>query len=103
MKCLNYVKVGIVMVSLKEGRKREDIQLLLTEFWDELQDCEDSFAETFITNCIKDLKTRRLRQSRLKHVKNFVRSRGFLISIAVGLLLGPLLVVLVIWFSLLVE
>lgn len=85
---------------LKDSEKREEIQALHAELWNELQHCDEAFAKSFMTNCLKSLKERHIQRNSLK---NFVTTRGFWISVVVGSLLGPLVVVLFIWVSLWVE
>ncbi|KEQ23815.1 hypothetical protein ET33_12315 [Paenibacillus tyrfis] len=88
------------MVLIKDSAKREEIQALHTELWNELQHYDEAFAENFMTNCLKNLKERQVQRNTLK---NFVTTRGFWISVLVGSLLGPSIVVLFIWVSLWIE
>ncbi|MFB6365956.1 hypothetical protein ACFCP7_18135 [Paenibacillus elgii] len=85
---------------LKDSEKREEIQALHIELWNELQHCDDAFAKHFMTDCLKRLRAGRMQRNTLK---NFVMTRGFWISVIMGSLLGPLIIVLFIWVSLWVE
>lgn len=57
---------------LKDSEKREEIQALHTEWWNELQHCDEAFAVNFMTNCLKSLKERQMKRNTLK---NFVTTR----------------------------
>ncbi|WP_108535061.1 hypothetical protein [Paenibacillus elgii] len=68
--------------------------------WDEFQNCDEAFVENLMTNYLKNLKERQVQRNTLK---NFVTTRGFWISVLVGSLLEPSIVVLFIWVPLWVE
>ncbi|WP_019532660.1 hypothetical protein [Paenibacillus ginsengihumi] len=90
------------MAILKESEHYERIQALHEKLWEQLQEVGEKEAEALLQKCLRQIDDDE-RISYLGRVKSFVKTRGFLVSVIVGVAIVPLTTGFILWASLLLE
>lgn len=89
------------MISVKESKRKEDLQALHTELWTKLQEQEEGDAERLLQSWIAKLDNPR--PTVLETIKSAIASKWFWIAVIVGCTSVPLLFSLFVWAALRVE
>ncbi|UQZ84733.1 hypothetical protein SK3146_03988 [Paenibacillus konkukensis] len=91
----------MAIIPLKDSPRKDQLQALHAELWDKLQEQDEELAVRMLEDGLKSLE--REPAAKLEVVKNFLRTKGFWISVTLGVLTVPLLFILFVWAALWVE
>jgi hypothetical protein len=91
------------MLLLKDSEDVEEFRNLHYEIWTKLQEHDELYVKTFLENSIKSLQNKRSKLSLYETLLDYFKSPFIWIPIIVGILIVPVLWLLAIWTSLIIE